>query len=88
MKKLTILFLSLVTVYSQAQVVSATVFSKEENKPIPYVKVGVEKEKTGVISDENGHFSIDLSKINSTKPILIEVPGYEKYSQSVQDFKI
>lgn len=87
MKKLTILFLSLVTVYSQAQVVSATVFSKEENKPIPYVKVGVEKEKTGVISDENGHFSIDLSKINSTKPILIEVPGYEKYSQSVQDFK-
>lgn len=87
MKKLTILFLSLVAVYSQAQVVLATVFSKEENKPISYVKVGVEKEKTGVISDENGHFSIDLSKINSAKSILIEVPGYEKYSQSVQDFK-
>ncbi|MPS65887.1 MAG: hypothetical protein DI622_10225 [Chryseobacterium sp.] len=87
MKKLTILFLSLVVISFHAQIVSVTVFSKEENKPIPYVKVGVEKEKTGVISDENGRFSIDLSKINATRSILIEVPGYEKYSQSVQDFK-
>ncbi|WBV61749.1 alpha/beta fold hydrolase [Chryseobacterium camelliae] len=87
MKKLTILFLSLIAVSFNAQIVSATIFSKNENKPIPYAKVGVEKEKTGVISDENGHFSIDLSTINTTKPILIEVPGYEKYSQSVQNFK-
>ncbi|UMQ43992.1 alpha/beta fold hydrolase [Chryseobacterium sp. Y16C] len=87
MKKLSILFLSLVVISFHAQIVSVTVFSKEENKPIPYVKVGVEKEKTGVISDENGRFSIDLSKINATRSILIEVPGYEKYSQSVQDFK-
>lgn len=87
MKKLSILFLSLIAVSFHAQIVSATVFSKEENKPIPYVKVGVEKEKTGVISDESGRFSIDLSKINSNKSILIEVPGYEKYSQPVHDFK-
>ncbi|MCE3076714.1 carboxypeptidase-like regulatory domain-containing protein [Chryseobacterium gwangjuense] len=87
MKKLSILFLSLLAVSFHAQIVSATVFSKDENKPIPYVKVGVEKEKTGVISDETGHFSIDLSTINTTKPILIEVPGYEKYSLSVQNFK-
>ncbi|MCA6068875.1 alpha/beta fold hydrolase [Chryseobacterium sp. RG1] len=87
MKKLTILLLSFVAVSFHAQVISATVFSKDENKPIPYVKVGAEKEKTGVISDENGRFSIDLSNFNSTKPILIEVPGYEKYSQSVQNFK-
>lgn len=87
MKKLSILFLSLFAVAFNAQIVSATIFSKDENKPIPYVKVGVEKDKTGVISDENGHFSIDLSTINTTKPILIEVPGYEKYSQPVQNFK-
>jgi len=87
MKKLTILFLSLFAVSFHAQVVSATIFSKDENKPIPYVKIGVEKEKTGVISDEDGHFSIDLSNINASKPVLIEVPGYEKYSQSVQNFK-
>lgn len=87
MKILSILFLSLLAVSFNAQIVSATIFSKDENKPIPYVKVGVEKEKNGVISDENGHFSIDLSNINTTKPILIEVPGYEKYSQSVQSFK-
>jgi pimeloyl-ACP methyl ester carboxylesterase len=87
MKKLTILFLSLFAVAFNAQIISATVFSKDENKPIPYVKVGVEKEAKGVVSDEKGSFSIDLSNANDTKSIVIEVPGYEKYSQSVQNFK-
>jgi len=87
MKKLTILFLSLFAVSFNAQIISATVFSKDENKPIPYVKVGVEKETKGAVSDEKGSFSIDLSNSNDTKSIVIEVPGYEKYSQSVQIFK-
>lgn len=87
MKKLSLLILTLFVVSFHAQVISATVFSKDENKPIPYVKIGIEKEKTGVISDENGRFSIDLSNFNSAKSILIEVPGYEKYSLSVQNFK-
>jgi len=87
MKTLTILFLSLFAVSFNAQVISATVFSKDENQPIPYVKVGVEKETKGVISDEKGSFSIDLSNANDAKFVIIEVPGYEKYSQSVQSFK-
>ncbi len=87
MKKLNILFLTLFAVSFNAQTISATIFSKNENEPIPYVKVGVEKEKNGVISDEKGKFSIDLSNTDATKSILIEVPGYEKYSQSVQKFK-
>ena len=59
MKKFNILFLLFSALYFEAQVVSGTVFSKEENKPIPYVKIGVEKEKTGVISDEKGNFSME-----------------------------
>ncbi|MFP3593349.1 alpha/beta fold hydrolase [Chryseobacterium sp. SIMBA_038] len=86
MKKLNTLFLIFFTFYINAQVVSGTVFSKEENKPIPYVKIGVEKEKTGVISDEKGNFSIDLSGIDETHKVKIEVPGYENYSESVQNF--
>lgn len=86
MRKLNILFLLFSAFYFNAQVISGTVFSKEENKPIPYVKIGVEKEKTGVISDEKGNFSIDLSGTDVSHKVRIEVPGYENYSVSVQEF--
>ncbi|WP_164463248.1 alpha/beta fold hydrolase [Chryseobacterium sp. G0201] len=86
MKKFNILFLLFSAFYFNAQVISGTVFSKEENKPIPYVKIGVEKEKTGVISDEKGNFSIDLSRSDVNHKVRIEVPGYVNYSESVQNF--
>lgn len=86
MKKFNILFLLFSAFYFNAQVISGTVFSKEENKPIPYVKIGVEKEKTGVVSDEKGNFSIDLSGSDVNHKVRIEVPGYVNYSESVQNF--
>ncbi|ROI01569.1 alpha/beta fold hydrolase [Chryseobacterium sp. G0240] len=87
MKKLNALFF-LFSIYSfNAQVISGTVISKNENKPIPYVKIGVEKENMGVISDEQGRFSIDLSTLAPQKKIIIEVPGYELYTEAVEDFK-
>lgn len=86
MKKLNTLFLILFTFYCKAQIVSGTVFSKEDSKPIPYVKIGVEKEKIGVISDEKGNFSIDLSGIDVAHKVKIEVPGYENYSLPIQEF--
>ncbi|MET3035403.1 alpha/beta fold hydrolase [Chryseobacterium sp. NRRL B-14859] len=87
MKKPNALFF-LFSIYSfNAQVISGTVISKNENKPFPYVKIGVEKENTGVISDEQGHFSIDLSTLAPQKKIIIEVPGYELYTEAVEDFK-
>ncbi|MET3537300.1 alpha/beta fold hydrolase [Chryseobacterium limigenitum] len=86
MKKLNILFLIFFTFCINAQIVSGTVFSKEDHKPIPYVKIGVEKEKIGAISDEKGNFSIDLSGSDTAHKVRIEVPGYENYSESVQNF--
>jgi len=70
----------------RAQVISGTVLSKEENTPIPYVKVGVEKESLGMITDENGRFSIDLSTVNTSAKVKIEVAGYETYTKTVQEF--
>lgn len=86
MKKLHIVFLIFSALYVNAQVISGTIFSKYENKPIPYVKIGVEKEKIGVISDEKGNFSIDLSGSDAVHHIKIEVPGYEDYAETVQNF--
>ncbi|GAB0155340.1 hypothetical protein CHRYSEOSP005_06010 [Chryseobacterium sp. Alg-005] len=86
MKNFIALFLLLSGIYGYAQVISGTVFSSEENQPIPYVKIGVEKETSGTISDENGQFSIDLSQTDKTRKIKIEVAGFENYTTSVLDF--
>lgn len=86
MKKINSLFLLFFAFYLNAQLISGTVFSKEENLPIPYVKIGVEKENVGVISDEKGNFSIDLSKANMGGNIRIEVAGYESYTETIQSF--
>lgn len=87
MKKLNAL-LFLLGIYSfHAQVISGTIISKNENQPLPYVKVGVEKENSGVVSDDKGNFSIDLSGFDASGKIKIEVPGYEPYVETVQNFR-
>ncbi|MFN1216695.1 alpha/beta fold hydrolase [Chryseobacterium kwangjuense] len=87
MKKLNIL-LFLLGVYSfNAQVISGTIISKNENKPVPYVKIGVEKENAGTVSDEKGNYSIDLTRFDASGKIKIEVPGYEPYIQTVEFFR-
>ncbi|WP_080780543.1 alpha/beta fold hydrolase [Chryseobacterium phocaeense] len=87
MKKLnTLLFL--LGVYSfNAQVISGTIISKNENRPVPYVKIGVEKENAGTVSDEKGNYSIDLTRFDASGKIKIEVPGYEPYIQTVEFFR-
>lgn len=87
MKKLNTLFFLLATYALNAQVISGTVISKNENQPIPYVKIGIEKENAGTVSDEKGNFSIDLSGLDSSKKLRIEVPGYEPYAETVQNLK-
>ncbi|WP_106914681.1 alpha/beta fold hydrolase [Chryseobacterium aurantiacum] len=87
MKKLNALFFILAVSSLNAQVISGTIISKNENQPIPYVKVGIEKKTNGTISDEKGNFSIDLSKLDPQQIVKIEVPGYDLYKETVQDFK-
>ncbi|WP_418124851.1 alpha/beta fold hydrolase [Chryseobacterium sp. PTM-20240506] len=86
MKKLNSSLFLFCVVFANAQIISGTVLSRDENQPIPYVKIGVEKENIGVISDEKGNFTIDLSKVNTSGKIRIEVPGYDSYTVGFQDF--
>ncbi|WP_278352344.1 carboxypeptidase-like regulatory domain-containing protein [Chryseobacterium gleum] len=81
------LFFLIPVIALKAQVISGTVIAKNENQPIPYVKVGIEKSSTGTISDEKGNFSIDLSSVDPQQSIKIEVPGYDLYQETVQSFK-
>lgn len=86
MKKLNFLLIFFIYSAFQAQTITGIILSKDENRSIPYVKIGVEKEKVGTISNEKGEFSIDLSSINPEKKIKIEVSGFEPYSQNVGNF--
>lgn len=81
------LFFLIPAIALKAQVISGTVIAKNENQPIPYVKVGIEKSSTGTISDEKGNFSIDFSGVDPQQTIKIEVPGYDLYQETVQSFK-
>ncbi|REC76054.1 hypothetical protein DRF60_14310 [Chryseobacterium elymi] len=87
MKKLNTLFFLLAACSFNAQVISGTVISKNEKQPVPYVKIGVEKENAGTVSDEKGNFSIDLSGFDPSRKLKIEVPGYESYAETVQNFR-
>ncbi|MCT2407578.1 alpha/beta fold hydrolase [Chryseobacterium antibioticum] len=87
MNKLNALFFLLAAYSFNAQVISGTVISKNENKPVPYVKIGIEKENAGTVSDEKGNFSIDLSELDASRKLRIEVPGYESYVETVQNFR-
>ena len=45
--------------------------SEETKLPIPYARIGIENSELGTTSDENGVFSIDLSKSNKGQNIKI-----------------
>lgn len=87
MEKLNILSFILTVSVFNAQVISGTIISKNENQPVPYVKIGIEKRTTGTISDNKGNFSIDLTGLDPDQKVKIEVPGYELYEEAVREFK-
>ncbi len=81
------LFFLLAASAFHGQIISGTIISKNENHPIPYVKIGIEKKSIGTISDEKGNFSIDLSNTDPQQKIKIEVPGFDPYQETIQNFK-
>lgn len=86
MQKLNFLLIFFIYSIFQSQVISGTIFSKEDNKVIPYVKIGVDKEKIGTVSNEKGEFSIDLTSVAPDKKVKIEVSGFETFTQNVSEF--
>lgn len=78
MKTKLLVTLTLVIFFNiRAQIINGKIFSNETKTPIPYARVGIEKNTFGVTSDEKGNFSIDLSNQDKNQNIRIEVGGYE-----------
>lgn len=87
MKKLNFLLILFVSAIFHAQIISGTILSKEDQQPIPYAKIGVDHEIIGTFSNEKGQFSIDLSSSQMNNNIVINVSGYETFTENVQKFK-
>lgn len=77
-----LLFLSIIN----AQTISGKIVSSENNQIIPYARIGIEDEKIGTIADENGNYKIDLTNIDQSKKIVVQVGGYISFVQKIQDF--
>jgi len=86
MKKFNIIFALFVFVASQAQLISGTVLSKDDNQPVPYAKIGIINSNYGVQADENGKFQIQLEKVSKDKELIVVVGGYKQFRSTVEDF--
>lgn len=86
MKKLNFLVALFICIISQAQLIFGTVLSKDDNKPIPYTKIGILNSNYGVQADENGKFQIQLEKVSKDKELIVVVGGYKQFRSTVEEF--
>ncbi|MGE8554207.1 MAG: carboxypeptidase-like regulatory domain-containing protein [Chryseobacterium jejuense] len=85
--KIKFIFFSLLLFsFVNAQVISGKIISNENNQVIPYARIGVENENIGALTDENGNYSIDLSTIDQSKKIIVQLGGYNSFEQNIKDF--
>lgn len=79
------IFFALINIFLNAQIISGIIQSKIDKEPIPFARIGILDENYGVISNENGEFSIDLTNVDKNKNLVVQVGGYENYSIKIQN---
>lgn len=83
MKKLGIILFLFLNFLLNAQIITGKIWSKFEQKPIPYANIGVENNALRTLSDEDGNFSLNLSAIDKNSNLIIEVSGYEAFKMNI-----
>lgn len=72
--------------FFSSQIITGKIFSEENNQPISYAKVGVVNTNVGDFTDESGSYKIDLSNVDKSKIITVQLGGYFTFEQKIQDF--
>ena len=85
MIKKAIFFLLFISGVVYSQTVNGSV-QNEDKQNLTGAIVSVEESNIGVVTDENGLFSIDLTDIDKSKYIVAYLGGYESYRIKVSDF--
>lgn len=71
----------------KAQTIISGKLTNEKNEAIPYASVGSIKQNTGVLSDENGFFNLELASYNETDSIKLFAIGYKERNISILEIK-
>ncbi|WP_312421811.1 carboxypeptidase-like regulatory domain-containing protein [Epilithonimonas sp.] len=83
--QLTLLFLSIFCI-SNSQVITGKILSSESKQAIAYARIGVDGENIGAIANETGIYKIDLTNVDKSKKVTVQLGGYYPFEQSVQNF--
>ena len=85
LKRLFIFIISLLItgISAYSQLLNGTVYDSETKKAVPYASVYVNGTSTGMLTDTNGSFSLNISKTGNL-PVAVSAIGY--YSMLISDF--
>lgn len=88
MNKLFFVLFFLTPIFLNAQSFKGRVVDKKNNQPLAFVNIGVINKDIGTVSDENGNFSIDLSKSSENDTIRFSMIGYKNQEYRIKNYKI
>lgn len=77
--QIAIFSLLLLPLMSNSQTLNGIVIDSISAEPLSFVHIGVEGKNVGLISNDKGEFSIDLSKIEAEDKIQFSIIGYETF---------
>ena len=60
---------------------------KEKNTPLSFASIVVLKNNDGTVTNENGYFSLDISKLKSTDKIGFHYLGYKSIEMTIKDLQ-
>ena len=72
-----LLFFCSFVAIAKGQVFEGVVVNSITNEPLPYSNVGILNKNVGTVTDDNGAFKLDVSKMSPTDTIRISYIGYE-----------
>jgi hypothetical protein len=87
MKRLILVFILLTHYSAIAQLITGKVRDASNKSPLPYVHIGVLDRNMGVISHDDGSFSIDLSNAKPDDQLLFSMIGYETFRVQISQIK-
>jgi len=68
------------------QSISGTVFEKDGKTPVEYVNIGIVGKNVGIISDQNGKYTVQVKPDHLEDTLRFSSVGYRSYSVKVADF--
>lgn len=79
------LLLILITITFYAQKISGKIVDENSNA-ISEVRIGIENEESGDLTDNSGNYTIDITNVDQTKTLKVIAAEYEPFKVRISDF--